>query len=430
MKSDDRWILVLGIILSLFMTSVTALADDLSINGYTLVTSKRVSLYEYDYTYKASLSNTGRAVTDVKAQVVSSSPYIKTVENELDFGDVASGATVESIDTAVFRHDRRGPFDTTKLTWTINATPVLVVVPDVTGRTEETAQAMLQTSGLAVGNETTSYTDNIAAGLVVSQNPAAGSSVAPGATVELVVSLGPELVSVPDVAGMNQADATAVLLSANCILGSVGTAASDTVAAGQVVSQDPPAGTSIASGSAVSVILSSGPEVERGRAGDPFFTPLEEDKIVEDSTGKKFPVNELLVALKDDYGYDDIKNIVEAFGGKIVGSNGVEKGGIYKVRFPINEIFELEFISNELSNQVETDITVFNYISENLNFNTDLSRAEPQSLISAYDGNNIQGAWSIIANSHAPLTPINIHVSDTPIDTQHSEFNSVNNIET
>jgi len=274
MKSGGRWVLALGILLGLVMTGMATSAGDFSVGDYTLVTSKRVSLYEYDYTYKASLTNNGPAVTGVKAKVVSSSPYIKVMEDELDFGDVASGATVKSIDTGILRHDRRGPFDTTKLTWTVNAAPVMVVVPDVTGQTEETARSVLQTSGLEVGNVATAYNDGIAAGMVVSQVPTAGNSVAPGTTVELTVSLGPELVSVPNVIGMNQADATAALLAADCILGSVDTTASDTVPAGQVLSQNPSAGTLTTPGSAVSLVLSSGPAPEPTEVTIPDVTGL------------------------------------------------------------------------------------------------------------------------------------------------------------
>lgn len=68
-------------------------------------------------------------------------------------------------------------------------------------------------------------------------------------------------IAVPDVTGQTQADAGSAIAAAGLVVGSVTQASSETVPAGQVISQSPPAGASVAPGTAVNLILSSGPVV-------------------------------------------------------------------------------------------------------------------------------------------------------------------------
>ena len=65
-------------------------------------------------------------------------------------------------------------------------------------------------------------------------------------------------ISVPAVTGLTQAAATTAITGANLILGTVTTASSATIASGNVISQSPGASTSVAPGSPVNIIVSSG----------------------------------------------------------------------------------------------------------------------------------------------------------------------------
>ena len=69
---------------------------------------------------------------------------------------------------------------------------VLVAVPDVAGMTQVAATDTLVGAGLIAGAITESYHATIAAGQVISQNPAADVMVLPGSAVDMVVSLGPQ----------------------------------------------------------------------------------------------------------------------------------------------------------------------------------------------------------------------------------------------
>ena len=76
-------------------------------------------------------------------------------------------------------------------------------------------------------------------------------------TVGSIVSIGGGT-QVPSVVGLTQAAATSAITGAHLVLGSVTSASSATVPAGDVISESPAAGTSVAQNSAVSLVVSSG----------------------------------------------------------------------------------------------------------------------------------------------------------------------------
>ena len=69
----------------------------------------------------------------------------------------------------------------------------------------------------------------------------------------------PASVSVPGVVGDSQAAATTAITGDGLVVGTVTTQSSATVASGTIISQNPASGTSVASGSAVNLVVSSGP---------------------------------------------------------------------------------------------------------------------------------------------------------------------------
>ena len=141
----------------------------------------------------------------------------------------------------------------------VSAGPAPVAVPDVVGQAQADAEAAIGTAGLIVGAVTTANSDTLPAGSVISQIPVGGTLVALGSVVDLVVSNGPAPVTVPDVVGQAQADAEATIIGAGLAVGTVTNANSDTVPAGDVISQDPVGGTQVAPGSAVDLVISDGP---------------------------------------------------------------------------------------------------------------------------------------------------------------------------
>ena len=139
----------------------------------------------------------------------------------------------------------------------VSSGPAPVVVPSVVGLAQSAAATALNNAGLTVGSITRQASTTVPAGTVISQNPVASASVAPGSAVDLVVSSGPPPVTVPSVVGQTQSAATAVLQSFNLTVGSVTQQVAPGVAPGIVLSQNPAAGTSVAAGMAVDLVVSA-----------------------------------------------------------------------------------------------------------------------------------------------------------------------------
>ncbi len=131
------------------------------------------------------------------------------------------------------------------VSFTLSTGPAPAYAPDVVSLTRANAEAAITTVGLTVGTVTEVASDTVPAGLVISQNPAAGVLMAAGAPVSLVVSLGTQTAgaTVPNVVGMTRTAAEAAITAANLTVGTVSEATSITVPTGQVISQTPAAGT-------------------------------------------------------------------------------------------------------------------------------------------------------------------------------------------
>jgi beta-lactam-binding protein with PASTA domain len=138
--------------------------------------------------------------------------------------------------------------------------PGLVAVPDVTGQTQTAAATVIASAGLVLGTVTQEYSATILAGRAISQTPAANAQADAGTAVALVLSQGPQPVPVPDVTGLAQDAAAAAITAAGLAVGQVNETPSDTVPAGSVISQIPPAGTPAAPASLVNLTVSSGPQ--------------------------------------------------------------------------------------------------------------------------------------------------------------------------
>jgi len=139
-----------------------------------------------------------------------------------------------------------------------------VEVPDVTGMTEARAGTALTDAGLVAGTVRQVQSTEGPEGTVVAQSPDAGELVQEGSEVDLDVVASPSpspsapsAVAVPDVGGSSQADAEARLTEAGFTV-VVSQEPSDTVPAGDVVSQDPQAGVVATQGSTVRIVVSTG----------------------------------------------------------------------------------------------------------------------------------------------------------------------------
>ena len=258
MKTKSPWYSVayLGLVLIGLSFPVADTWAAATVTGKALVSEVRTGRTTFDYTYQVTVQNGAPALGSASATVTSSSPSTVVLDGDVSLGDLAANSTVTSVDTFTIRQNRLVPFDPASLTWVVQGSPI---VPNVVGLTQAAATTAITGAGLVLGNVTTQNSASVAVGSVISQNPLAGASVAPGSAVDLVISSGPAPVSVPNVVGLTQAAATTAITGAGLVVGTVSTQNSASVAAGSVISQNPVGGTSVAPGSAVNLVVSSGP---------------------------------------------------------------------------------------------------------------------------------------------------------------------------
>lgn len=143
--------------------------------------------------------------------------------------------------------------------WTEYGPGSYLTMPETTGRTLTDVQADLDALGLRTQVEE-EFSDDVDTGSVTRSDPEGGSSVHKRAEVQLYVSKGVDMKTVPEVTGKIQDEAQRSLTDAGLAVGAVTDAYSEDVPQGQVISQSVAAGTSLAHDSAVDIVLSKGRE--------------------------------------------------------------------------------------------------------------------------------------------------------------------------
>ena len=128
-------------------------------------------------------------------------------------------------------------------------------VPSVVGKTKSEAETAIKNAKFNY-KETYEYSADVAADVVISQSPASGK-LAEGSTIEIVISQGEQSKTVPNVMGSAQSAAQSSLTAAGLNY-SVKTDYSDSVAEGNVISQDVEAGKTVAPGTTVTITVSLG----------------------------------------------------------------------------------------------------------------------------------------------------------------------------
>ena len=143
--------------------------------------------------------------------------------------------------------------------WTEYGPGSYLTMPETTGRTLTDVQADLDALGLRTQVEE-EFSDDVDTGSVTRSDPEGGSSVHKRAEVQLYVSKGVDMKTVPEVTGKSQDEAQRSLTDAGLAVGAVTDAYSEDVPQGQVISQSVAAGTPLAHDSAVDIVLSKGRE--------------------------------------------------------------------------------------------------------------------------------------------------------------------------
>ena len=135
----------------------------------------------------------------------------------------------------------------------------LADVPDVHNKSVPQAQALLRTAGFENLPTSEIFDEKVAAGFIVSTDPAAGDSVRKFNSITLLVSRGPVLYPVPQLVGTALEAARAALMDGGLAAGGESGQYDEKVPAGIVLGQDPAAGKEFRANTKVNLVVSKGP---------------------------------------------------------------------------------------------------------------------------------------------------------------------------
>lgn len=152
------------------------------------------------------------------------------------------------------------------LTIVVSDGPLLRELPETTGRTQDEALSLLESSGFVpfvetMANEVIPSGEVISWSLPDDTTLVAGDAAEPGSTVILVVSSGPAPRTVPDLVGEIVGIARARLVGDGLRIVEGEGIYDDVIPAGQILSQDPLPGSMLERGGSVTVTVSLGPDV-------------------------------------------------------------------------------------------------------------------------------------------------------------------------
>lgn len=180
---------------------------------------------------------------------------VAVVESE-SYSDIAPTGTVIEQDPAGGGSVAMGSY----VALVVSKGPAFVAVPQLTGLEQSAAESAILQAGLTIGAVLEQFDSAIPAGMVINQWPQSGEVAAAGAPVSLIVSKGVPPVQVPSLLGLDQSVAEWVIAVAGLVVGEISEEFDDDAPSGQVIGQAPPGGESVAPGTVVSLVISSGPE--------------------------------------------------------------------------------------------------------------------------------------------------------------------------
>lgn len=150
-----------------------------------------------------------------------------------------------------------------KVTLVVSDGPLVKELISVVGTTQAQATLTLTNENYKIGTITQEYSADVAAGTVISQEPLAGTQVAEGTAINLVISKGKDTAVITNFTGMTLTDVKAKLAELELKTGKISYAYSDVYAENIVMLSDPSMGTEVKKGSSVNLTVSKGKAVTK-----------------------------------------------------------------------------------------------------------------------------------------------------------------------
>jgi len=186
-----------------------------------------------------------------EAEAALTAAGLKVTVNEVESEEAATGTVIAQNPAARTEVDRDS-----MVTLDVAKSPGEETVPDVAGQNLQNAQAQLRAAGFKIAATKEAASATVASGLVISTDPAGGTTAKKGAAVTITVSTGVEQVSVPNVVGQTETNATNTLQGRGFNVDtSTKTVPAGDSDIGRVISQDPTSGKQADKGSTVKIVV-------------------------------------------------------------------------------------------------------------------------------------------------------------------------------
>lgn len=240
------------------------------------------------------------------------------VDTQETYSDTVDSGKVISQDPQANTHQPKG----SKITLTVSKGTQQITVPDLSGKSADDVKKLLLANGLTGKAGKGQYSDSVDTGLVVSQNPVAGTKVNKGDEITYNLSLGPEGIQVPNVVGQSKGDAVATINNAGLLVDTNNyTYQTSDKPEGTVIKQTPNAGETLQKNGLVALTISQGPEKKSYSVA---LTSNGGGSVTSDTTSVQ-EGGQAIITIKPDSGYvvDSVKGInnVPPSGGTFTISN-------------------------------------------------------------------------------------------------------------
>src|SRR5215207_9343981 len=188
--------------------------------------------------------------------------------------------------------------DGSTVTLVVSGGPGQVAVPDVVGKGTKDAKQTLNDEDLKTST-TEQASGSVPDGKIIDTRPSPGTKVDRGSTVTLVVSSGPEQVSVPGVVGEDKDTAVSRIEGAGLQV-NVNQQETTSAPEGEVLSQTPGPGSEVAAGSTVTIAVAKAPP--QSEVPDTVGLSEQEAKSALQRAGFKVAVDTVAVDAQSDDG--------------------------------------------------------------------------------------------------------------------------------
>ncbi|WP_026876983.1 Stk1 family PASTA domain-containing Ser/Thr kinase [Jiangella gansuensis] len=190
-----------------------------------------------------------------QAEVTAEEAGLTVVADGEAYSETVEAGLILSTDPAPGEQILRGG----EISYVLSLGPERYEVPELVGLTVDAATEAAAAQSITVRPDEEVHSEDVEAGVIISQSVEPGEQVRRDSEVAVVVSLGPEPIEIPDFTGRSAEDARATLDDLGFTVNS-SEQNSDDVDAGLVISQEPASGTGFR-GDEINIVVSAGPEL-------------------------------------------------------------------------------------------------------------------------------------------------------------------------